>query len=341
MSGTVRWGVIGVGRFGTIHARILSQLAGSELVALANRNPDRLARAVEELGFGGCACGDYRELLADPDIDAVSITTHWRDHYEVARTALESGKHVLLEKPMASTADECLALVEVARESPGFLMVGHVCRFDPRVTLAKEAIDAGRIGRIVSMHAKRNLPVAPGNIRLDKISPLVGDGIHDADLMMWFLGEAPDRIYARNVRVNDFQYPDLGWALLEFGEGAIGVVETNWCLPPNVPTGIDAKFEVVGTEGMLTIDCAHTGLSILDGEGISQPDTVYWPVQHGRHVGALERELDYFARCVATGREPDVITPFEAGRALAVMETAERSAAEGKPVEFGFAAPAR
>ena len=318
-----------------MHARVIEELPGSTLVAAANRNPERLEEARADFPRLRLV-EDYRELLADPEIDIVSITTHWQDHAEVARAALESGKHVLLEKPMAPTAAECRELVDLAERSPGAFMVGHVCRFDPRVTLAKEAIDAGRIGRIVSMHARRNLPKAPGRIRLDKISPLIGDGIHDADLMLWFLGRDPTSVYGRQVRVGDFRYPDLGWAMLNFGEDAIGVVETVWCLPENVSTTIDARFEIIGTEGKISIDAAHTGLAILDRDGTRQPDTVYWPEQQGQVIGTLRREIAYFADCVRQGRDPEVITPLEAARALATMEAAEQSAASGQPVAFSF-----
>jgi UDP-N-acetylglucosamine 3-dehydrogenase len=213
-------------------------------------------------------------------------------------------------------------------------MVAHVCRFDPRVTLAKAAIDEGRIGRIVSMHAKRNLPRAPGRLRLDKISPLMGDGVHDADLMLWFLGKPPSHIYARTVRVDRFRYPDIGWAVLSFGDEAVGAIETVWRLPENAPTVIDAKLEVIGSEGALTIDCAHTGLTILDANGLKMPDTAYWPQQHGRQIGALAHELQYFADCIRRDRPPQVITPIEAARAVMVMEAAERSAAEGRVVPY-------
>lgn len=332
---SIRWGIIGVGRFGSIHARAIRSLPGSELVALANRNPERLAAAREEFGVADCY-SDYRDLLANPDVDVVSITTHWKDHHEIALAALAAGKHVFLEKPMAASSAECLELVSAAESSEGFLMIGHICRFDPRVTLAKEAIAAGRIGRIVSMHARRNLPKAPGNIRLDKISPLIGDGIHDIDLMLWFTGKTPTEVYGRNVKVSDHTYPDLGWAMLHFGEEAIGVVETVWCLPENVPTTIDARFEIIGTSGTLSIDAAHTGLTILDANGAKMPDTVYWPTQHGRQIGALSVELGYFANCVRTGTAPDVVTPLEAARAFAVAETAEKSALAGKVLPFVF-----
>lgn len=330
---TINWAVIGVGRFGKVHARVLSSLRGSSLVGLANRNAKKLADAAAEFEVE-LVSTDFEEILANEEIDVVSITTHWEDHFEIALAALRSGKHVFLEKPMAASSDQCRELLDAAAEAHGHFMVGHICRFDPRVTLAKDAIDAGRIGRIVSMHARRNLPKAPGHIRLDKISPLIGDGIHDADLMMWFLDRAPSEVYGRNIQFDGHRYPDLGWAMLHFGEDAIGVVETVWCLPESVSTVIDAKMEVIGTEGKISIDCSETGMTITDADGSKKPDTVYWPMQHGRQIGALERELAYFARCIREDTPPTVITPGEAARAFAVMETAERSASSGKPLEF-------
>jgi UDP-N-acetylglucosamine 3-dehydrogenase len=329
----IRWGVIGIGRFGAVHARVLSALPGVELAAVCRRDEVLCRRAAAEF-CAERAFTDYRQMLASSDIDAVSVTTHWQEHYEIAMAALDSGKHVLLEKPMAATSQQCRALVAAAARARGRFMTAHVCRFDPRVTLAKAAIDQGRIGQVVSMHAKRNLPKAPGSLRLDKISPLMGDGVHDADLMMWFLGTAPLRVYGRHVRVDQFRHPDIGWAMLEFGDQAIGVIETVWRLPENTPTVIDAQMEVIGTEGALAIDCAHTGLTILDANGLKMPDTAYWPKQHGRLVGALAYELEYFANCIRTDRAPDVITAVEAARAVMVIEAAERSAALGQVLEY-------
>jgi UDP-N-acetylglucosamine 3-dehydrogenase len=341
---TLRWGIIGAGRFGAVHAEVLRQMPGVELAAVCLRTQERAEAAAAEMGANR-AYADYRRLLEDDGINVVTIATHWKEHFQVAMAALDGGKHVFLEKPMAATADECRRLVQAARRAKGIFMVGHICRFDPRAALAQRAIEEGRIGRIISMHAKRNLPVAPGPTRLDKISALMGDGVHDADLMMWFLGRPPTRVYARTVRVDDCVYPDVGWAMLEFGdlsddaasrrEGAIGMVEANWRLPRNAPTTIDAVMHVIGTEGQITIDCGHAGLEILDREGPHFPDTAYWPVLHGARVGALRSELDYYAACVREGRQPEVVTPEEAARAVMVMEAAERSATLGAAIELG------
>src|SRR6185436_5083886 len=102
------------------------------------------------------------ELLADPGVDAVNIVTMWDQHAAPTLAALAAGKHVFLEKPMASTLADCDAIVSAARSAKGFLMVGHICRFNPRYAAAKEAIAAGRIGKIVSLYARRNLPAFVG-----------------------------------------------------------------------------------------------------------------------------------------------------------------------------------
>ena len=332
---TIRWAIIGLGRFGAVHASAIKSMGGSELVAVCNRNEEKLAHLSKNLG-SVATHSDYRSILQSPDVDAVSITTHWREHHEIAAAALRSGKHVFLEKPMAASSIECDDLLQIAKQSPGFLMIGHVCRFDPRAVLAREAILRNEIGQVVSMHAKRNLPQAPGHIRLDKISPLMGDGIHDADLMMWFTQQRPSRVFARNVKFSEFKYPDLGWAMLEFGDETVGVIETVWCLPENSPTTIDAKLEVIGTNGKLTVDCSHTGFHIVSDSGINMPDTVYWPEIHGRRTGALVNELTSFAECIRNNRQPEIITPDEAAAAVKVMEAAESSAASGNPVDISW-----
>lgn len=327
---TLNWGIIGLGRFGAIHASAVQSVQGCRLAAICNHNPERLAAAAKQFPEAP-AFADYRELLARQDIDIVSITTHWKQHFEIAVAALKAGKHVFLEKPMAETSEQCRELVALSHESPGHFMIGHICRFDPRVTLARDAIVAGQIGRIVSMHAKRNLPVAPGNIRLDKISPLMGDGIHDADMMMWFMGRGPSRVYAKNIQWGDYEYPDLGWAMLEFDDDAVGVIETIWCLPENVSTVIDARLQVIGTNGMLTIDCSDTGFHLIAGGVSRQQDTVFWPEQHGRRIGAIVRQLECFVHGIRCGIPQRIVTAEEACRAVQVMEMAEQSAKTGQP----------
>ena len=328
---TVKYGVIGLGFFGDKHAEVLADMPGVELAAVCTRRPARLREIAERYGVAKTYT-DYRELLADADIDAVSVVTHINDHRDISLAALAAGKHVFLEKPMAGTVADCDAIVAAADTAEGLFMVGHICRFDPRVNLARQAVAEGRIGRIVSMHAARNLPAHISAEVLDKVSPLMGDGIHDTDLMLWFSGSRVQTVYAQNVRVRDFTYPDIGWAMYRFESGAVGVIESAWYLPDNTPFTIDARMEIIGTEGAITIDCGNAGLTINDSAGLHKPDTAYWPMLFGTRTGVLRAELAYFARCIAEGRAADAITPAESRMAVAVMCAAERSAATGEVV---------
>lgn len=327
----VRWAVIGLGWFGEVHVDTLADMPGIELAALCTRRPERLAELADRYSVEK-RYTDYRQLLADPDIDVVGITTHVYDHRDIAIDALRSGKHVFLEKPMAPTAADCDAMLDAAGQNGGFFMVGHICRFDPRVVLAKEAIDAGRIGRIISMHARRNLTKVIGRQVLDDISALLGDAIHDADLMLWFSQARPLHVYAQEVHPGQNKYPDVGWAMFRLDNDAVGVVESVWHLPETTPFAIDARMEIIGTEGAIYINCGEAGLTIHDADGIRMPDTMYWPEPMGQRFGILRSEFRYFADCVLRNEPPDRITPQESRDVVALIEAATRSSQSGSPV---------
>ncbi len=329
----LRHGIIGLGFFGEKHAEVFSNVSPVELTAICTRRPGRLKEVGNRFNVPK-RYTDYRDLLADPEIDSVSIVTHIDDHRDITIAALNSGKHVFLEKPMAGNAGDCDAMITAAKNARGIFFIGHICRFDTRIALAKKAIAENRLGKIVTMCAKRNLPKNISAETLDKISPLMGDGIHDTDLMLWFSQSRVKSVYARNVRIRDFAYPDIGWAMLNFEDDSLGVIETAWYLPENTPYAIDAKMEIIGTAGALSIDCGNAGLSINDANGISLPDTRYWPDLFGQRTGALRDEISYFVSCALTGSQPEIITPEESRMAVAVMSAAEESAASGKVVEL-------
>ena len=141
----VRIAVIGIGWFGEIHCDAISAIPSFDLVALCTRTESRLADMGKKYNVSQLYT-DYNELLANPDIDAVSIVTMWDQHTAPAIAALESGKHVFLEKPMAHTVADCQLICDAAKKADGHLMLGHICRFNPRFAAAKEQIASGAIG---------------------------------------------------------------------------------------------------------------------------------------------------------------------------------------------------
>jgi len=329
----VNYGVIGLGFFGEKHCEALRAIPQVNLCALCTRTPTRLQQLAERFGVEKTYT-DYHDLLADPEVEAVSVVTMYDQHKEPAIAALEAGKHVLLEKPMASTVADCQAIAQAAAAAEGFLMVGHICRFNPRYAAAKEAVDAGRIGRIVSLYARRNIPAALGEQVLPKIGPIIGDGVHDTDLMLWYTGARITTAYAQTVDVRGLKNPDLGWTMYRFDSGAVGVLEDVWFLPQNTPFDIDERMEIIGTEGSIHIHETHPNLSILDADGWHCPDTTYWPLIRGQRLGALRDELAYFVNCITGGQPPSIITPAESLAAVEACLAAEESAATGEVVHL-------
>src|SRR5688572_2228896 len=327
----VKHGVIGLGWFGEKHCEALAGLPNVELYALCTRNKARLAEVGKTFGVSR-QYSNYGDMLADGELDAVSVVTMWDQHAAPTLAALAAGKHVFLEKPMASTIDDCNAIVEAARAAKGSFMVGHICRFNPRYAAAKQEIAAGKIGKIISLYARRNLPAAVGAQVLPKIGPIIGDGVHDTDLMLWYTGGKIVSAYAQTHSVRGLRNPDLGWTMYRFDSGAIGVLEDNWCLPDTTPFQIDERMEINGTEGSIHIHDTHPNFSICDKTGWHSPDTTYWPSIHGVRAGALREELAYFIRCVADGQRPTVITPEESREAVRACLAAEESAATGRVV---------
>ena len=329
----VKYGVIGLGWFGEKHCEALACIPNVDLYAFCTRTKPRLKKLAKQYGVSKTFT-DYNEMLADPELEAVSVTTMWDQHAAPTLAALKAGKNVFLEKPMASTMADCRKIVRAANSAEGSFMVGHICRFNPRYAAAKAEIAEGKIGKIISMYARRNIPKWVTEDILNKIGPIIGDGVHDTDLMLWYSGAKVVSAYAQTVDIRGKKHPDLGWTMYRFDNGATGVLEDVWCLPDSTAFQIDERMEILGTEGSVHIHETHPNFSVCDKDGWHCPDTTYWPEIHGQRAGALREELSYFATCVQEGRKPSVITPEESMAAVEACLAAEKSAATGKVVKL-------
>ena len=205
----------------------------------------------------------------------------WDQHKEPAIAALKAGKHVFLEKPIASTVEDARAITAASKGAKGILFIGHVVRFNPRYRMAKQAIDEGRIGRIVALSSRRNIPAAWTPTILNKIGPIVGDAIHDTDIMLWFTGDRVVSAYAQTVDVRGLKYPDIGQTMYRFAGGATATLETVWCMPDKTPFDIDERMSIIGTEGIIHVQDTFPNLGIVDGKRLHSPDTTYWPMFNG------------------------------------------------------------
>ncbi|HST24855.1 MAG TPA: Gfo/Idh/MocA family oxidoreductase [Gaiellaceae bacterium] len=237
-----RVGVAGLGYWGPNLARNFDQLA--ELAWICDADRDRLDAFAERYPQAG-ATDRFEELLEDDSLDAVVIATPVPTHYELARTALAAGKHVLVEKPPAMRGTEMDELVRLAADGDLVCMPGHLLLYHPGVRKLKELVDAGSLGEVLCVYGNRqNL----GIIRRDE-NALWSLGVHDLSVILHLLGEEPEEVVAHG---RDFLTPgveDVVFCYLRFPSGKIAHMHLSWLDPHKM-----RRITVVGTEKMVVFD---------------------------------------------------------------------------------------
>lgn len=236
--------VIGAGRWGPNLIRNFSSLGGARVGKVADLDEKRLAQI--QARFPGVATTvSSREALEDPCAQAVAIVTPVSTHYEMARQALEAGKHVFLEKPLCSTTGQCDELIALAAEKKRVLMVGHVFLFNPGVLKIKEILDSGVLGRIFYVDAVRtNL----GPIRSD-VNALWDLAPHDISIIDFWLNERAVAVSATGSRVNAGMLEDVVFAAVRYQSGVMAHFHASWLNPRKV-----RQITVVGEKKMLVWD---------------------------------------------------------------------------------------
>ncbi|HNT55081.1 MAG TPA: Gfo/Idh/MocA family oxidoreductase [Anaerolineaceae bacterium] len=276
-----RVAAIGVGSMGRNHARIYNELPDAELVAVAD---DNLATA-RQIGtqFGVAAYADFRQLLDQERPEAVSIAVPTALHYDVALAALEAGVHVLIEKPIAATLEQGLALIDTARRCGRILTVGHVVRFNPAIQALKQKLVAGDLGRIFQIFCRR---AGPFPARIRDVGVVVDLAPHDVDIMRFLAGADPMRLYAETEQRIHTEHEDLLFALLRFPEGIVGALEINWLTPTKL-----REVLVLGERGMFRVDDLTQDLYFYEN---AQAASLTWPALQTL-VGVSEGSMTRFA----------------------------------------------
>ncbi len=252
------------------------------------------------------------------------MVTPEETHLEPVLAALEAGKHVFVEKPLATEPDHCDHMIEAAQQANRILMVGHVLRFETKYLLLKAETDAGGFGNIVSMHAKRNRPKSLLSL-YGRTHPALENCIHDIDLMLWFTGKPVKKVRGYERRALGKQHPDTFWGILEFEGGTLGVVETIWLLPEAAGVILDDAFQLVGDAGIGNVRLVPEALSFWQDSGYHAPDHTYSP-DLAEPRGALCDELTYFCECLLENRTPTIITPQEALQTVRITRALIESA---------------
>jgi len=322
-------GVIGLGYFGSRHARIHAYHPAVDLKAVCDLNPDTAVSVASITGAD--AMTDPMALLAREDIEAVSLCLPDRQHEAVAVAAARAGKAILLEKPMAHTTVAARQIAQTVETHGTRLMVGHILRFDPRYVQLHAAAAPERLGKVIHVRAKRN-GIRDTARRLGSSSSILFYmGVHDVDAMQWIARSRISRVYARKREVLGTGNEDVLYAVVEFENGALGSLDYSWAWPNGMMNGYRAAFEIVGTQSAAALDVTDQGFHTVDERGTAGGDTHLWPEINGRIVGDLADEIDHFVMATLTGAP--YIQPWqEALDAIPVLDALAESAQSGHPV---------
>ena len=299
--------VIGVGSIGGNHARVLSELPEAQFVAVADQDLET-AQAVAR-HWGVTAYQDYREMLSIERPDAVSIAVPTAFHEEVAIATLEMGVHTLVEKPIANSMEAGKHIIATAERCKRLLMVGHIVRFNPAVQQLKQRLEAGQLGRIFQMCARRT---GPFPTRIQDVGVAIDLAPHDLDLMRFITNLNPNRLYAEVEHRLHTDHEDLLLCLLRFPENINASLEINWLTPTKV-----RELMVLGERGMFRVDDLTQDLYFYEN---ADADSVLWPemqtlrgVREGSMVRyvfprfePLKAELQAFITAINEGTPPPV-----------------------------------
>jgi predicted dehydrogenase len=256
-------------------------------------------------------------MVRDPGVDAVAVVTPDFAHRAPIVAAAEAGKHVISEKPLATTREDAEAIAAAVRAAGITFMVDFHARWSPPFVITRRDIEAGTLGRIVSAYVRLNDTISVPTSMLSwagKSSILWFLGSHAVDILRYLFHDEVDRVYAVAregvLRERGIPVPDLYQAILEFKSGITAQIESNWIVPDTNPMVNDFKVNVLGSKGMVNMDLTHHAMIERYFENRhDRPDTIVKPLIRDAHAGFAYHSIRDFTECLAFGR------PVQAGLA--------------------------
>lgn len=338
-----RVGVVGVGRFGRLHLAVLKQFPECSVDAIADID-SKLVKQVSKKNGIKAAYTNALELLKSPDLDAVDIVTDEATHARFIMEALKHGKHVFVEKPLATSSRDAEEIRKLSGKTGLHVMVGNISRFSQPYVVLKRRVASGALGRLGIIRAKRDFSRSWFQYFGKRIHTVYESGIHDIDLVLWFARGRCVSVYAAERRMSGCKYPDLFTATLTFEDGLVATVTSAWLVADNGPQNlvetleldgtIDADIEILGEKGGAKFRLAHDGLSVWTAKGVQHPDISLWPTEHDAIGGAIRAELQHFIGLVGR-KAPSKVAPLsDSVYALKIADAIVRSAKEGKAIRL-------
>jgi predicted dehydrogenase len=350
--------IIGSGRIGTLRAQLAAAHPAVRYIAVADQDAGKAQQLAGKIGAHYYS-GDNDHVISRPEVNAVVISTSEGEHVEPLVRAIELGKHVLVEKPLALTLADADRVIKAIERSGADVRVGYSRRYKERYLIAKEQILQGRIGTVVGGAARvfnsRSQALAMLK-RNPHATPVVDALTYYVDLMNWLLGgKRIAEVYARGqmgvLKSAGHDVADVSYAILTYHDGTVINLGVSYALPEKYPAlGHAARVEVLGTDGVMILDDDHTDQLMYSEKGIPH---VYLPDHYvnmvflqsgtpgdwalGEFWGPIANETRAWLDYLCMGRPCVLATPQEARANLEATLAIEHSAATGRPVTLPLA----
>jgi predicted dehydrogenase len=350
--------IVGSGRIGALRARLASEHAAVRYIAVSDQDPARARDLAQKVGAQAHS-GDNDEVIARPEVNAVIISTSEGEHVAALLKAIELGKPVLVEKPLALTLADADRVVRAIERRSANVRVGYSRRYKERYLIAKEQIVQGRIGRFTGGAARvfnsRSQALAMLG-RNPHATPVVDALTYYVDLMSWLQGgTALKEVYARGqmgvLKEAGFEVEDVCYAVLTYVDGTVVNLGVSYALPEKYPAlGHAARVEVLGTGGVMILDDDHTDQLMYSEKGVPH---VYLPDHNvnmvflqsgtpgdwalGEFWGPIANETHAWLDHLAMGKPCSLATAQEARANLEATLAIEHSMATGRPVTLPLA----
>ena len=328
-SGTLRAGVVGLGAMGRHHARVYSDLAAVNLVAVADVSDIAVQR--EASRYGAMAYTNVEQMLDSEQLDLVSIVVPTSMHHDVALQAIERGVHVLVEKPIAGSVAEARAMIDAATNAGVRLMVGHIERFNPAIIELKRRV--AQVGRIFQISARR---VGPFPDRIRDVGVVVDLASHDIDAMNFILESPVESLYAQTAQRIHASHEDMVIGTLRFASGTIGSLDVNWLTPTKI-----RELMVVGSKGTFVANYLAQDLAFFENGAVTSEWNDLQGLQNMSEGHAirysfakqepLRAELSEFVNSIINDRSVPA-APEDAADALAIALDLIESSRTGRSI---------
>jgi predicted dehydrogenase len=318
--------------FGELHLETYRAFPDVEVVAVADVREGRLREVAAKYQIPHTYV-NAEELCARKDIEMVSVVTPEPLHLAPVLAAAQAGKHILLEKPIATNLADAERIIAAAEQAHVHLMVGHILRFENNYASLQREIQEGHLGKIVSLHARRNRPRKLYAI-YSRAHAILENSIHDIDLCLWYTQDRVVNVRAFTRNIQGGENPDINWSFLEFAGGAVACIETHWLIPDQAGIMTNDAMQLIGSKAVADIHLVPSALNLWKERGAESVNTTYDARFGGGLHGAIREEVGYFVDCVRRGEPPKVITPREACEALKVTLALIQSANEQRDVRL-------